>query len=70
MEIRTWVEEDAPSDTKWHACYGDYDLEATVGTGECAEDAIEDLLDQMEDEWEANPDNSEANLRRLMEKDD
>jgi hypothetical protein len=69
-DIKTWEEEDAPPAERWHACVGDYDLDATVGTGECAEDAISDLLDQLEDEWDNNPDNSMARLRVLMEKDD
>jgi|HubBroStandDraft_6_1064221.scaffolds.fasta_scaffold00530_9 hypothetical protein len=50
-DIKTWPEEyaGAPTDSKWHATVGDYDLDCTVGTGSTAEAAIEDLLDQLED---------------------
>jgi hypothetical protein len=69
-DIKTWEEEDAPPAERWRACVGDYDLDVTTGSGECAEDAISDLLDQLEDEWDNSPDNSMARLRVLMEKDD
>jgi hypothetical protein len=69
-DIKTWEEEDAPPAERWRACVGDYDLDVTVGTGECAEDAIEDLIDQLKDEWDNSPDNPMARLRVLSEKDD
>jgi hypothetical protein len=42
-------ETDAPiPDSKWAACFDEYDLDDPVGTGPTAEDAIIDLL-QMHD---------------------
>lgn len=70
--IKTWPDsyEHAPADCRWHATVGDYDLDCEVGSGATPEEAIENLLDQLEDEWDNSPENPMARLRVLLEKDD
>ena len=48
--IKTWCEDytGAPTDMRWHATLGDYDLGARVGSGATPEAAIDDLLEQLE----------------------
>ena len=41
--------EGAPDGFGWGAWVGEFDLHCTVGNGRTADEAIEDLLDQLED---------------------
>jgi hypothetical protein len=49
-KIKTWQDEVAPQRFGWRACVGDYDLDCAVGSGATENEAIEDLLDQLEGE--------------------
>jgi hypothetical protein len=47
-KIKTWTDNFAPAAFRWRACVGDYDLGAKIGSGATENEAIEDLLDQLE----------------------
>lgn len=47
-DITTWENEGAPQEYHFGACVGGFDLGVTVGTGRTPEDAIEDLIGELE----------------------
>jgi len=48
IEISTWDSDIAPKSARWNACLNEYDLGTSVFTGATEREAVNELLDSIE----------------------